>query len=177
MRRMARDYQNGMIYMIWAGDERYYGSTCDTLSKRMGRHRNAYKHNHGKITAHKLFDTYGLENCKIELVEEFPCNSKQELEAREGFYIRGNKCVNKIIPGRTSIEYSAKYYQDNKEYIKEYYKEYYAKYRQDNKERKKEYNAKYRQDNKEYMAEYKAKWYQLKKNSQSAVEDASRIQT
>ena len=138
---MARDYQKGKIYMIWSGDERYYGSTTDTLSKRMVGHRGSYKANPGKTTAHKLFDTYGVENCKIELVEEFPCNSKDELLAREGVYIRENNCVNKVIPGRTKAEYYAKWEQDNKEYLNEYR----AKYRQDHKDHIKEYNAKYRQ--------------------------------
>jgi hypothetical protein len=168
MRRMARDYQNGMIYMIWAGDERYYGSTCDTLSKRMGRHRSHYKSSPGCITAHKLFDTYGIDKCKIELVEEFPCKSNLELEAREGFYIRSNECVNKVIPGRAWPEYR----QDKKEQRIEYNKKWY----QDNKEHKKEYNAEWRQYNKEYQAEYMRKWRELKKNSQPAV-DASRVQT
>jgi hypothetical protein len=163
---MARDFQKGKIYMIWAGDERYYGSTCDTLSKRMVGHRKKYKENPGATTAHKLFDIYGLENCKIELVEEFPCNSKQELEAREGFYIRGNECVNKVIPGRTHAEY----YQDNKEHRIEYNKKWYQDNKEHNKEHKKEYNAKYYKDKKEHIAEYKAKWYQLKKNSQPAVD-------
>ena len=42
-----------------------------------------------------------MENCKIELVENYACNSKEELNAREGFYIQNNECVNKLVAGRT----------------------------------------------------------------------------
>ena len=52
-----------------------------------------------------IFDKFGFENCKIELVENFPCNSKEELTKREGFYIQSNDCVNKHIAGRTKEEY------------------------------------------------------------------------
>jgi hypothetical protein len=70
-----------------------------------------------------IFEIYGVENCKIELVELFPCHSKEELNAREGFYIRGNECVNNRIPHRTRAEY----YESNKEALCEKVKQYQAK--------------------------------------------------
>jgi hypothetical protein len=84
----------------------YYGSTIQSLAMRIGNHRrNYYWHknsNKGSNTScYSIFDEYGIENCKIELVELYPCNSKEELEAREGYYIRNNDCVNKQIMGRT----------------------------------------------------------------------------
>lgn len=111
------NYQNAKIYVIQAGDDKYYGSTCQTLANRMAKHRTAYKAK--TTTSHLLFNKYGIENCTIELVEEFPCNSVEELTAREAFYIRNNKCVNKCIPCRTQKEY----YQDNKEVYKKYYQD------------------------------------------------------
>ena len=66
------------------------------------------------ITVFNIFDEYGPDNCKIELVELYPCNSKMELEKQEGRYIKENHCVNKHIAGRTNIEY----YNDNKEQVK-----------------------------------------------------------
>jgi len=51
-----------------------------------------------------IFDRFGFENCKIELVENVPCNSKEELTKREGFYIQNNQCVNKHIAGRSNQE-------------------------------------------------------------------------
>lgn len=35
-------------------------------------------------SAHAVFDVYGVENCKIELIEEFPCSNKMESHKREG---------------------------------------------------------------------------------------------
>ena len=69
----------------------------------------------------ELFEKYGVENCKIYLVELYPCKSREELEAREGYYIRNYNCVNKIIPGRTKKEYK----NDNKGIIARNKKEYY----------------------------------------------------
>lgn len=31
-----------------------------------------------------LFDEFGIENCKIVWIKNFPCSSKEELEAEEG---------------------------------------------------------------------------------------------
>ena len=64
-----------------------------------------------------IFEKYGIENCKFFLVELYPCKSKEELEAREGYYIRNYDCVNKYIHGRTSKQY----YNDNKNKLKEFY--------------------------------------------------------
>ena len=54
------------------------------------------------------------------LIENYPCNSRDELTAREGQIIRKYKhdceCVNMFIAGRTGKEYKL----DNKEQIKQY---------------------------------------------------------
>jgi hypothetical protein len=45
----------------------------------MARHRSDYKRflNSGKkfISSYDLFNEYGVENCKIELIEYFKCDS------------------------------------------------------------------------------------------------------
>ena len=52
----------------------------------------------------KSFDEFGLENCKIVLVEECPCQNRKQLEKREGEYVENNKnCLNTCIAGRTRI--------------------------------------------------------------------------
>lgn len=140
-------YLKSKIYKITdiGYNECYYGSTVQSLSKRMGQHREKYhKYKKGEyhyITSFNLFDKYGLENCKIELVENYECKSKEELQQREAFWIKNNECVNKIIPGRTYKEWV----EDNKEEIKEKKK----KYQQDNKEVIKEKKKVYYENNKE----------------------------
>jgi hypothetical protein len=155
------DYQNAKIYKIFSyeNDDVYYGSTCDTLCRRMTGHRNSYKlYKEGKsnnnYTSFKILE---LTSAKIELVENYPCNSKEELLQREGFYIRNNDCVNKYIPLRTVKQY----YDEKKETILEQKKEYYKankeqkkEYYEVNKEQRKEQRKEYREANKDKIKEY-----------------------
>ena len=92
-------YQKGNIYMITdvAYQERYYGSTIEPLTKIMIHHKHKFFHLDYEDkpffrSVNYIFDKFGFENCKIELVENFPCNSKEELTKREGFYIQSNDC-------------------------------------------------------------------------------------
>lgn len=175
---MESKYKNGKIYKIIdiGYNKCYYGSTIDILTNRMSKHKAhyiMYKDNRrNNLTLFTIFDEYGVENCKIELVELFPCNSKIELEKQEGYYIKNNDCVNKMIAGRTQKEYK----EENKEHWQEYFKKYY----QDNKEHKlqicaeyrkkpaikektKEFNKKYREKNREKLLEYGKKYREKKR--------------
>ena len=96
-------YEMGKIYKIidnTNGNE-YYGSTIVNLNERKSRHVTDYKRYLNKKTDYVLtsFEIIKNNNYKICLVEDFPCNSKKELETREAYYIRNNNCVNKIIVG------------------------------------------------------------------------------
>ena len=123
---MPINYENGQIYKIWSPstDLTYYGSTTQPLSKRMVQHRtNAKRIDEGK-TQHKVSSYYVLEtgDARILRVERFPCIDKFDLETREGFYIKNNECVNKVVPRRTVAEW----YIDNKATIDAKHREYYA---------------------------------------------------
>lgn len=108
-------YNNSKIYKIIPNitddnNEVYIGSTTKKyLSERMASHRDNYKRwKEGKVnktSSFILFDKYGVENCKIFLIEEIKCNSKDELRAKEAEYIRNHNCINKNIPNRSSIDY------------------------------------------------------------------------
>lgn len=138
------NYQNSKIYTIRNYDDNdmiYVGSTTEALSKRFYKHKQAsIRHPNWK-----LYQTVNNDwnNWYIELYELFPCNSKMELEKREGEVQRLIGTLNMCIAGRTGKQY----YQDNADRIKEQRKEY----RKDNKERIKEINKQYRQQNKEYI--------------------------
>ena len=115
------NYSNGKIYKIESdlGDLIYIGSTTKYyLSQRMERHRFDYVRRctyrpQLNITAHQLFDKYGIDNCRIVLLESVNyCESKDELTAREAYYIKNNKCVNKNVPNRTKKEYYNEVYKD-----------------------------------------------------------------
>ena len=145
----------------------------------MGVHRCKYvswkNGNSSKLMCYELFEKYGIENCKIYLVELYPCKSREELEAREGYYIRNYDCVNKNIAGRTRKEYyndnkdkMKEYRINNKEYMKEYMKEYRInkkEYRIDNKNEIKEYFAEYYYDNKDKILKHNREYNKKKKES------------
>ena len=104
-------YQAGKIYRITDNGYHsfYYGSTIESLSRRMGSHRRSYSdYKSGKYhytTVFSIFDEYGVDNCKIELVENFPCSNREELHKREGHHIQNNDCVNKYVAGRSNKEW------------------------------------------------------------------------
>ena len=160
------NYQNGKIYMIYPkvdnaeeGDV-YYGSTTETISRRMTKHRS------NNISSKILFDKYGVENCVIELVETYPCQSKEELNKKEGEYIRSNKCINKRIAGRKKkeyrienhakiMEYQKEYRVHNRDKLSEYHKEHYIENRDKLLEQMKEYHIENRDKILEYQKEYR----------------------
>jgi predicted GIY-YIG superfamily endonuclease len=119
------NYSNGKIYKIEPinGDNMIYiGSTTkEYLSQRMDTHRRGYKFwkdgKVNKVMSNEMFDKYGIENCQILLKENFSCETKDQLTAREAFYQRTIECINKRIEGRTKQEHSTYYYNSKKEII------------------------------------------------------------
>lgn len=157
-----KDYTKGKIYKIVSDstDDIYIGSTIQTLSQRLTKHRGDYKQwKKGNYGYNRSFSLIERGDYHIILLEPFPCNNQEELTARERWYIDNNKCLNKIKPGRTKKEWS----QDNKEKIKEQQK----KYHQDNKEKRNKQSKEYRENNKEKMKEYGKKWHQDNKHRRS----------
>jgi hypothetical protein len=147
-------YTAGKIYKITdtAYNECYIGSTVQTLSQRIAGHRAHYKRllssNKGSVcSVYKLFDNYGVENCKIELLELFPCTSVMELRKKEGHFIKTLECVNKLIAGRTPQEWRS----ENPEYIKLYFIQ--------NKDKLDEQHKRYRHENKDKTSEYNKQHY------------------
>ena len=110
-------YKNGKIYRITdVGYNKFYvGSTVSSLSTRIGKHRAEYKDllKGGKRSCSSfiLFNDFGVDNCKIELIEYYPCDNVMELRKREGYHIENTVCVNKNMPGRSKSE-SDKVYRD-----------------------------------------------------------------
>ena len=145
---ITNKYHNSKIYQITdiAYTKCYIGSTTESLSLRMARHRHHYKqflkNNKNFISSYELFKEYGVENCKIELIEYYKCDTSAELRKREGEHIKNNDCINKRVEGRTGKEYK----QDNKDKIREY--------REQNKDKLKEYGIEYRENNKDKINEW-----------------------
>ena len=156
------NYQNGKIYKIVCNktNECYIGSTIEpTLARRLAGHVGNYKHwikmgNYGHLTS---YDIIGRGDYQIFLIEKFPCNSKDELTAREGEIIKQYKikgeCINHCIPCRTVVEYE----MDDKGRRKEY------RELEENKERKRNYDKEYRENNFEKVKETKKRYEETHK--------------
>ena len=122
------NYQNSKIYKITdnLSDMIYIGSTCKTLEQRLKQHiANNKSYKAGKypnfVTVFKILDN---NDYKIELVENYPCATKQDLNIREGKIIkqfRNDKLnvVNRNIAGQTNKQSCAQYRQSNRNLINE----------------------------------------------------------
>ena len=143
------NYQNGKIYTIksYQTEKKYIVSTTQQLCVRLGKHRIDFKDNKGTAKNILQYDDY-----YIELIENYACNNKEELEQRERFYIQENinNCVNVRLPTRKQKEYK----ELNKESIKQYQKQY----RELNKDKIKQNAIQYQQENKEILRQKKAEY-------------------
>ncbi|MDR3550289.1 MAG: GIY-YIG nuclease family protein [Candidatus Babeliales bacterium] len=105
---MPVNYQNGKVYKIVSNqtDKVYVGSTTQSLARRKSKHMSNFKMwksgHYKNITS---FEIIKLGDCQVILIENYPCNSKEELESRERYWIESLNCVNKVIPTRTPQEY------------------------------------------------------------------------
>jgi hypothetical protein len=127
---MVVDYNLAKIYKLTSPNGLIYiGSTCEPfLARRLAGHKKAFKQyqkgNFRKVSSFELFEE-DIDNVIISLLEKYPCNDKDELNAREGHYIREIECVNKRIAGRTDAQYK----EDNREKCKVHDKKYKDKNR------------------------------------------------
>ena len=153
------DYSKGQIYKICdvGFNKCYIGSSVEKLYDRMAKHRNQYKrYKQGKSNychVFKLFDEYGVENCKIYWIKDYPCQNKKELGAIEGEYIKSMECVNKQVAGRSKEQWT----EDNKEKLKMQHSERYKRDKPTINEKRREYykhnKEKVLQQNKLYRQE------------------------
>lgn len=158
---MVKNYQLGKIYKMESPNGLIYiGSTCHpTLAMRKAKHKDSYgnwkKNGTRYISSCDLFEE-DKDNIDISLIENFPCNSKDELHAREGYYIKQFNCVNKRVAGRTRKEYR----EDNHEKILEHKKQYY----ENNKEKISSKSKQYFEQNKEKLLEQKRQYNLIHKD-------------
>ena len=149
-------YNNSMIYTIRSPhtDKFYIGSTTQKLCKRFANHKasyNSYLSNVGNhVSSYKIIE---LGDSYIELLEQINCDSKIQLEMREGELIRIHKdlCVNKSIAGRTITQYNL----DNSDIIKQRKKKYYA----NNADNIKQYQHQYRKVNTDKINQCNKQYY------------------
>ena len=155
------DYSNGKIYQICSllTNKIYIGSTIRTLDNRFYSHKSDYKlYSEGNfIKQPSSFKMLKYCDCFIELVEDYPCQSRTELEIREGElqlqFI--DVIVNKQIAGRTKKAY----YEANKDELIKKNKAYYEANKDDILKHKKAY----REANREDILKKKKAYYEANK--------------
>lgn len=136
------DYSQGKIYKLYVPgleDNCYIGSTYNTLYHRYAQHKYAAKlDSQKKCAASQMFQD-GNE-VVIELIENFPCNSKQELEVRERYWLEQfPEAINTNTPTRTWKER----WEANKEHNLQKHKDWIAA----NKDKQAEYKKQKRLEN------------------------------
>ena len=151
------DYSKTVIYGIFSnsGDGNVYiGHTTNFISRKR-EHKNTCNNPNGRNYNLKVYKTIrengGWNNFTMRLIEEFPCNTRNEAAEREFYYFQQyNATMNTAIPNRSNkqwfidnkekcIENSKVYYNNNKEKFRDWSK--------NNKDKKSENNRKYRTAN------------------------------
>lgn len=88
----------GKIYKIVSKIGTYIGSTIGTLEKRFKEHQQSFKqYSKGQGKYMTSFALLGDADARMELVKEYPCKSKAELQLEEACIIRSVACVNKTF--------------------------------------------------------------------------------
>ena len=158
------NYNNSVIYKLLKKDDFdnlniYIGSSCNFRNRKC-RHKFNTNSEKSKNYYMDLY-TYirnngGFDEWTMIQIENFKCNTKKELEARERYWVELLKPkLNSRVPNRTLNECRL----DNIERYKKKKREYYEK-------NKKEINEKgkiYRENNKEKLTEKKKLYYENNK--------------
>lgn len=162
-------YENGKIYKLQHNDGHFYiGSTYATLRGRLQKHkescirepqRKVYKHINNE-----------WDKVRILLIEEFSCETKQQLLKREDEYIQKElknplclNCIGAVLNVEQRLEYNRQYnpqyYEEKREDIRQKQAEYY----EENKEKIKEAVKEYRQENREQYLQSQREYYEKNK--------------
>jgi hypothetical protein len=94
-------FPNAVIYTIRSPntDKYYIGSTIHSMSKRFSQHKTSFAS--GRNSTESSCRIFACGNPYYELLENFPCNARAELQKRENELIRLNidQVVNQMGTG------------------------------------------------------------------------------
>lgn len=173
-------YDSGKIYRLLCNDGHYYyGSTIVNLSRRLYSHKDSSKKMTSKLYNH--INKIGWDNVKIELIENFPCENREQLRKKENEYIistiNDSLCLNTLKSHITDEERDKRcknYYLENKSYILQRNENYYKIHEEEIKikrhekylENKTEINIKnktYQETHKEEIKQQRKQFYEKNK--------------
>ena len=176
---MPTNYKNGKTYQLISDetDFIYVGSTTQQLAKRFWDHKDKAK----KGLKSKVYQTMrdiGIETFRIVLINEFPCETKEQLcaeeercrkEINQEKLLNTKRCYANVPFGLPVEEYKKEYSKENKDKIQEYQKEYIK----ENKDKIKEHKKEYYKENKDKIREHKKEYY--KENKENITCDCGSI--
>ena len=156
------DFSKAKLYKLVSNisSDVYIGSCLVDLSKRLYGHKSKSNNTVSK----SMFINDAI--ITIVLIEDYPCDNKNQLKARELHYITTINCINVNKPFITDVnvvngdkkEWQKLYRETHKEQIAQYnetHKEHIAQYKETHKEQKALYNKQYNETHKEQRAQYK----------------------
>ena len=152
-----KNFPNAVVYVLQCIDNYYYiGSTINHPRYRLNNHKqDSIKYPDRCIYKH--INEIGWDHVQLQIVGAFPCDTKEELKAKEDEMIKDSLhdeyCLNHIrasVSKEERKENIANYYLTHRQQIIEQHKEYL----QANKERVDAYHANYRKENAEERAAY-----------------------
>lgn len=119
------DYKNGKIYKVQFDDGHFYiGSTAGELRRRLFQHR-INKTDKASICS-KHIQKVGKNTCRIVLIEDYPCDSKEHLRRKEDEHIQAHRndpmCLNiarAFLTDEDRAEYQRNYFKIHAERKKE----------------------------------------------------------
>ena len=101
-------YKKGKIYKITCNKTNlvYIGSTIESLKTRLSKHMTDYNLtkkgiNRGNRDVFKVFEN---GDYKMELIQHYACENKNELLLREGEYQIKCPCINRRIAGTKALQ-------------------------------------------------------------------------
>jgi hypothetical protein len=151
------NYQLGKIYLIVSKKNKliYIGSTAQKyLSTRLGGHVREFEDGKTSCTSCEVI---ACDDYDIQLIKNFSCSNKKQLQREEGFWILKYKedqseftCVNDRIAGRTWEEW----YKANKEEILAKNREYRQTHKEEISAIQKIWYETHKEERKEYRQEY-----------------------
>ena len=142
------DFSKAKIYKLVSNksSDVYIGSCLVELSKRLYGH----KASSNNCVSKSMFVDGAI--ISIVLIEDYPCENKNQMKARELYYITTLQCINKnkpfIITDVNLLNC------DNKEWNKQYIKQYQLEHVEQIKQQKKQYYIENAEEHKQYVKQY-----------------------
>ena len=175
------DFSKAKIYKLVSNisSDVYIGSCLVELSKRFSVHKGP---SNTCISKSMFIDGATIT---IVLIEDCPCENKNQMKARELHYITTLQCININKPFITDVnvvngdykEWRKQYQLEHKEDIKQYNKQYNIEHAAEKKQYDKQYRLTHAEEHKQYDKQYRLTHAEEKKqrDKQYQLEHAEHI--